>query len=259
MHPVVSQPVTPTTAELLRWWFGPRWPGQRPGIGFHEEQRQMILRTIAAHEALGGDAPPRARPVHRVALPPGIDPMRVLLALMLWQLLNRNDALAAGTDDPRFTNHFIAVAHHAAARDRLFGAFCGELVPGGHGARDFGSAGLVRMAELLIPAHRRDEVYGFVCANACSGAQFVRQPMSDGVIAISDGRLEVLECLARLPRVLVFDDETRPPLGTHGAGDVTAPVWRQHLRRIASTREEPCTRVVFSLHTPCEEGCFSWW
>jgi hypothetical protein len=246
MHPVVSQPVTSTTAELLRWWFGPRWPGRRPGSGFHEEQRQMILRTIAAHEALDGDAPAQERPVHRVVLPPGIDPLRVLLALWLWQLLNRNDALASGADDPRFTNHFIAVAHHAAARERLFGAFCGGLIPGGQGARDFGSAGLVRLAELLIPAHRRDEVYGFVCASVCSGAQFVRQPMGDGVIAITDGRLEVLECLARLPRVMVFDDDMRPPGGARSAGDVTSLVWREQLRRMASIRDEPCAQVVFS-------------
>ena len=258
MHPVVSQTVTPTTAELLRWWFGPRWPGKRPGTGFHEEQRQMILRTIAAHEGLDGDGPPQDGPVHRVALPPGIDTVRVLLALLLWQLLNHNDALAAGRDDARFTNQFIAVAHHAAARERLFGAFCGEPVPGGHGARDFGTASLVRLAELLIPAHRRDEVYGFACANVCSGAQVAHQPISDGVIAISDGRLEVLECLARLPRVVVFDDETRPPHGACSARDVTHPVWRRHLRRIASTRAEPCTQVVFSLHTPCEEGGFNW-
>ncbi|WP_300653736.1 hypothetical protein [Hydrogenophaga sp.] len=257
MQPVVSQNVTPTTAELMRWWFDPRSPRDRTGPGFHEEQRRMILQTIARHEALHGNAPARVRPVHRVALPPGIDPMRVLLALMLWQLLNRNDALAAGRDDPRFTNHFVAVAHHAAARERLFDAFCGEPVPGAHGARNFGTAGLVRQAELLIPDHRRNEVYGFVCASVCSGAQFVRQPMSDGVIAITDGRLEVLECLARLPRAVVFDDETRPPLRAPGTGNATGPAWRRHLRRMASTREGPCTQVVFARHAPGEEGGFS--
>lgn len=258
MSRVVSQPVTATTAALLHWWFGPRWPRARLGMGFHEEQRQAILRTIATHEALEVDVPPEERPVHRVALPPGIDPMRVLLALLLWQLLNHHDALAAGVDDTRFTNQFIAVAHHADARDRLFRAFCGEPVPGGQGARDFGTAGLVRLAELLIPAHRRDEVYGFVCAHACSGAQFVQRPLSDGVIAITDGRLEVMECLARLPRVMVFDDDMRPLSGVHGPGGVTSRVWRQQLRRIASTRDEPCAQVVFSREPVFEDVEVGW-
>lgn len=258
MSRVVSQPVTATTAALLQWWFGPRWPRVRSGMGFHEEQRQAILRTIATHEALDVDAPPEERPVHRVALPPGIDPMRVLLALLLWQLLNHHDALAAGVDDTRFTNQFIAVAHHADARDRLFGAFCGEPVPGGHGARDFGSSGLVRLAEMLIPVNRRDEVYGFVCAHVCSGAQFVQRPMGDGVIAIADGRLEVMECLARLPRVMVFDDETRAPFAANHPGGVTSLVWRQQLRRIASTRDEPCAQVVFSREPVVEVVEASW-
>ncbi len=258
MSRVVSQPVTATTAALLQWWFGPRWPSARPAMGFHEEQRQAILRTIATHEGLEVDVPPEARPVHRVVLPPGIDPMRVLLALLLWQLLNHHDALAAGVDDTRFTNQFIAVAHHADARDRLFGAFCGEPVPGGHGARDFGRSGLVQLAELLIPVHRRDEVYGFVCANVCSGAQFVQGPQSDGVIAITDGRLEVLECLARLPRVVVFDEEAHLPHGLRSENGETGLVWRQHLRRIASSRDEPCAQVVFSQETACEDAELSW-
>ncbi|QHE74711.1 hypothetical protein [Hydrogenophaga sp. PBL-H3] len=258
MNPAVSPRVTPTTAALLQWWFDPPCTQARAGLGFHDEQRREILRTIAAHEALDGDAPPRERPVHRVALSTGIDQIRVLLALLVWQLLNHRDALAAGLDDPRFTSHFIAVAHHARARDRLFATFSGQPVPGSHGARDFGTAGLVRLAELLIPGHRRDEVYGFVCAHVCSGAQFVRQPVSDGVIAISDGRLEALECLARLPRVMVFDDESHPPHWARGIGGVTSPAWRQHLRRIASSRDELCAQVVFSQGAHREAAEPSW-
>ncbi|WP_332744134.1 hypothetical protein [Hydrogenophaga sp.] len=252
MNPAVSQRLTPTTAALLQWWFDPPSTQARGGLGFHEEQRRAILATITAHEALEGDAPPHERPVHRVALTIGIDQTRVMLALLIWQLLNRTDALAAGHDDPRFTNRFLAVAHHARARDHLLGTFCGLPVPGGLGARDFGTSGLVRLAELLIPASRRDEVYGFVCAHVCSGAQFVHRPAHGGVIAITDGRLEALECLARLPRVMVFDDETRPPLWAPSNSDVTSPAWRQHLRRIASARDELCAQVVFAQHRPGE-------
>jgi hypothetical protein len=41
--------VTPTTAELLRWWFlEDIW--QRAQLNFHPGQRQAILNAIVAHE-----------------------------------------------------------------------------------------------------------------------------------------------------------------------------------------------------------------
>ena len=44
--------VTPTTAELLRWWFGAEMTAARNGLNFHPGQRQAILNTIVAHEVL---------------------------------------------------------------------------------------------------------------------------------------------------------------------------------------------------------------
>ena len=41
--------VTPTTAELLRWWFGEEAYYPR-GLNFHAGQRQAIFNTIVAHE-----------------------------------------------------------------------------------------------------------------------------------------------------------------------------------------------------------------
>ena len=45
--------VTPTTAALLRWWFG-RAAGEHHAPEFHPAQRQAILNTIIAHEVLAG-------------------------------------------------------------------------------------------------------------------------------------------------------------------------------------------------------------
>lgn len=236
--------VTPTTADLLRWWFGHEQLGARAGLNFLPAQRWAILKTIAAHEAPGtrqADAPL----LHRVRLPAGAGRVRVLLALLVWQLLNHTDALAAQVDDPRFTRHFMAVAPHPLARDRLLGAFCGQPLPGGHGARDFGTADLVRLAGLLIPAGRRDEVFAFVCGSVNSGADMDRMAPADGVVAITDGRLEALEWLARLPDLMVFDAEERHhgPVRVDG---VTRAAWRQHLRRIAAARDGRCVHVVFA-------------
>ncbi len=250
MNQAMSQRITPTTAELLRWWFGPERTEARAGPGFHEAQRGAILRTIAAHEAPEVDGPWRGQAVHRVALPAGVDRMPVLLALLVWQVLNRNDARAAGIKDPRFTHHFMAVAPHLTARGRLYNALCGLPAPGDLGTRDFGTADVVRLGELLMPANRREEVHGFVRAHACSGAQAVNRPLADGVIAVTGDRLEALECLARLPDALVFDDETCPPGGAWPEDRASRTAWHRHLHQAASAPDGRCVQVVFS-DPPC--------
>ncbi len=45
--------VTPTTAELLLWWFGEEMVAARGGLNFHAGQKQAILNAIVAHEVLG--------------------------------------------------------------------------------------------------------------------------------------------------------------------------------------------------------------
>ncbi|MBN8764393.1 MAG: hypothetical protein J0I63_14975 [Thiobacillus sp.] len=42
--------VTPTTAELLKWWFGDDVVAARGGLNFHAGQKQAILNAIVAHE-----------------------------------------------------------------------------------------------------------------------------------------------------------------------------------------------------------------
>ena len=48
--------VTPTTAELLKWWFGEDMVIARGGLNFHAGQKQAILNAIVAHEVLGKDS-----------------------------------------------------------------------------------------------------------------------------------------------------------------------------------------------------------
>ena len=49
--------VTPTTAQLLLWWFGEDMVAARSTLNFHAGQKQAILNAIVAHEVLGRDAP----------------------------------------------------------------------------------------------------------------------------------------------------------------------------------------------------------
>ena len=134
--------VTPTTAELLAWWFGDDMVvargGSNGGLNFHAGQKQAILNAIVAHEVLSlGHAnwtlqglyqaaapdallagtrlaevsdPKHSHPKYCFKMATGTGKTWVLQALMVWQLLNKTAASAAGVDDPRFTRHFMVVA-----------------------------------------------------------------------------------------------------------------------------------------------------
>jgi len=229
--------VTPTTASLLQWWFGAGQAQARGGLAFTETQQQAIVNTIAQHETACRQhrvAPPR----HRVNLHHELDKVQVMLALLLWQLLNHADADAAGLSDPRFTRHFVAIVPCRSARERLMDALWGQALTGGDGARDFSSADLVRFAEQLIPEARRDEVHAFMCGAALIG----RANADEDWIVITEQPLETLNGLARLPHLMVFAHEARSHETVH-LNATTAG--RRQLRRLVSMHGKPCMEVVF--------------
>ena len=237
---------TPTTLALLRWWFDEESIRRRGGHRFHDQQRRVIQDTIAAHETMNQRSLHLEQPMHRLELTEEAHQMEVLLALMVWQLLNHNDARAAGVDDARFTHHFITVASLERTREKLRQVFFGQPGPGGYGERDFGTSDLVRLSQRLIPTARQREVLAFVRANAYNGAQFTSHAQDHGVIALTDGRVDALECLARLPHAMVFDDDTRPPQLARFKDHRHGLAWRHHVRRFASTRHGTGVQVVFT-------------
>jgi type III restriction enzyme len=209
--------VTPTTADLLKWWFGEDMVTARVGLNFHEGQKQAILNTIVAHEVLGADhehwtlrdlyqatapdalltgkrleevsSPKHAHPKYCMKMATGTGKTWVLQALMIWQLLNKTHALAEGVDDPRFTRQFMIVAPGLIVYERLLDAFCGKLVPGGNGARDFAKSDVAQFADLFIPEAYRDVVFGFVRGNVCSKAEIGLKATGNGMIAITNWHL----------------------------------------------------------------------
>lgn len=104
--------VTPTTAELLLWWFGQDMVDARGGLNFHPGQKQAILNAIVAHEVLGASnlqnlyeqaapdalltgtrlaevsAAKHAHPKYCFKMATGTGKTWVLQALLIWQLLN---------------------------------------------------------------------------------------------------------------------------------------------------------------------------
>ena len=168
--------VTPTTADLLVWWFGEDMVMARGSLNFHAGQKQAILNAIVAHEVLGAgldrwtlldlyraaapdalltgtrlnevSADKHGHPKYCLKMATGTGKTWVLQALMIWQLLNKTAALAEGVDDPRFTRQFMVVAPGLIVYERLLDAFCGKLVPGGNGSRNFASSDMAKFADL---------------------------------------------------------------------------------------------------------------
>lgn len=139
--------VTPTTAELLLWWFGEDMVAARGSLNFHAGQKQAILNAIVAHEVLGQEqehwtllelyravapealltgtrlsevsSPKHSHPKYCFKMATGTGKTWVLQALLIWQLLNKTASLAQGQDDARFTRQFLVVTPGLIVYERL--------------------------------------------------------------------------------------------------------------------------------------------
>ena len=317
--------VTPTTAELLKWWFGEDMTASRTGLNFHKGQKQAILNTIVAHEVLGATtlldlyrqaapdalltgtrlnevaSPKHGHPKYCLKMATGTGKTWVLQALLIWQLLNKTAALAEGMDDARFTRQFLIVAPGLIVYERLLDAFCGKLVEGGNGARDFATSDMALFAELFIPEIWRDQVFGFVRGNVCNKTEIGLKATGNGMIAIANWHLlaegdevqdpddaeeitapgaplapeqiikavlplmpgratgnsldvldrryargNVLEFLAQLPELMVFNDEAHHIHEIKREGESTEVEWQKSLSRIAETKGRRFVQMDFS-------------
>lgn len=315
--------VTPTTAELLHWWFGQDMVDARGGLNFHAGQRQAILNAIVAHEVLGAaslqdlyeKAAPdallagtrlaevslakHAHPKYCFKMATGTGKTWVLQALLIWQLLNKNAALAEGVDDARFTRQFMVVAPGLIVYERLLDAFCGKLIAGSaNGARDFAQSDIVKFADLFVPEAHREAVFAFVRGNVCAKEEIGLKATGNGMIAITNWHLlaegdvaddveevetpgallpaheiaaavlplapgratgnsldvldrryargNVLEYLAGLPELMVFNDEAHHIHEFKREGEVTEVEWQKSLSRIAAAKGRRFVQVDFS-------------
>jgi type III restriction enzyme len=161
-HGEIFDLVTPTTAELLRWWFSEDMKASRSWMNFHAGQQQAILNTIVAHEVLGtpqlgaqsllqlyqteataallegslatqlsskiSGKTQSNHPKYCLKMATGTGKTWVLQALLVWQLLNKNAALSAGMDDARFTRQFLIIVPGLIVYERLLDALCGKTV-----------------------------------------------------------------------------------------------------------------------------------
>lgn len=200
--------VTPTTKELLKWWFSEEQCSIRKR-NFHEGQRQAILNIIYLHEVakvntvidtyefVGDDLIAQADlatlakakyqiPKYAVKMATGTGKTWVMHAMLLWQMLNaRHEDEQSG----RFTKNFLIVAPGLIVYDRLLDAFCGRIKRGTE-YRDFDTNDFTLNQDVFIPTHLRQEVFSFIQNNVVTKEEGIgRKATGDGMIALTNWHL----------------------------------------------------------------------
>lgn len=200
--------VTPTTKELLTWWFSNGCKEVRR-FNFHAGQQQSILNIIYLHEVLKVHSvediyqniddslvdnaliaefakPKYQMPKYAVKMATGTGKTWVMHALLLWQMLNaRHEDMPSG----RYTQNFLIVAPGIIVYDRLLDAFCGRMKRGTD-VRDIQTNDFYLNQDIFIPPHFRDEVFSFIHNNVVTKEDGIgRKVTGDGMIAITNWHL----------------------------------------------------------------------
>ena len=203
----LMEQVTPTTQELLKFWFGEHC--ETRNRNFHAGQRQAILNIIYLHEVMGvknvldyyQQLTPDLMPVvdlgalgqqkyqmpkYAVKMATGTGKTWVMHALLLWQMLNaRHEDVKSG----RFTKNFLIVAPGLIVYDRLLDAFCGRMQRGKE-ERDIETNDFYLNQELFVPVHYRQEVFSFIQNNVVTKDEGIgRKTTGDGLIALTNWHL----------------------------------------------------------------------
>ena len=200
--------VTPTTQELLKFWFSEEYCSLR-NRNFHAGQRQAILNIVYLHEVLKAknvleyyerlmpdmmafsdlgtlNQQKYQMPKYAVKMATGTGKTWVMHALLIWQMLNaRHEDVKSG----RFTKNFLLVAPGLIVYDRLLDAFCGRLKEGTE-ERDIETNDFYMNQEVFIPVHYRQEVFSFILNNVVTKEDGIgRKTTGDGLIALTNWHL----------------------------------------------------------------------
>ena len=223
----LMEQVTPTTQELLKFWFSEEYCSLR-NRNFHAGQRQAILNIVYLHEVMGvrnvmeyyEQLTPDLMPIvdlgtlgqkkyqmpkYAVKMATGTGKTWVMHALLLWQMLNaRREASPTPSEGEemrfRFTKNFLIVAPGLIVYDRLLDAFCGRMERGKERLRVGElSSGMERNIEtndfylnqeVFIPVHYRQEVFSFIQNNVVTKEEGIgRKTTGDGLIALTNWHL----------------------------------------------------------------------
>ncbi len=199
--------VTPTTAELLKYWFCE--PHTHRAINFHEGQKQAILNTVYLHEILHVKSvfeiyekvvsqlltPPKfdisqlSRPKYQIPkyalkMATGTGKTWVMNAIVVWQYLN---ARAEEEKSGRFCTNFLLVAPGLIVYERLLDSYLGK--ENANGERDFRTSDMYKNRELFVPEHYESAIFGFLQSSVVKKDEIGRKITGGGMIAISNWHL----------------------------------------------------------------------
>lgn len=200
--------VTPTTADLLHYWFDDTFCQNRI-LNFHVGQKQAILNAIYVHEVLKSKSvfdmyvsvaqdttfEPSSEfltnlqkenfnyPKYCIKMATGTGKTWIINALLIWQYLN---AKANETTEQNYTKNFLIVAPGLIVYERLLDAFKGKIQL--DGSRDFYTADMVKNADLFLPESYREQMYAFLQNSVCAKKE-IGKITGDGLIAITNWHL----------------------------------------------------------------------
>lgn len=194
--------VTPTTAELLRFWFDEAYCETRR-INFHSGQKQAILNTIYCHEVLKSESVEDmyakvdsalsleeniieeiletkrySFPRYCMKMATGTWKTFVLHALLIRQYLN------AHAEHEWFSKNFLIIAPWLIVYERLLDAFLGKSLE--TWGRDISSSDYAKYQELFLPAHHKESIINFVQSHVVAKEEIWRKITGDGQIIITN-------------------------------------------------------------------------
>ena len=198
--------VTPTTADLLKFWFCEPHTSQRE-INFHRGQKNAILNTIYLHEILKVNSVleiyekcdkeliPKFNhtllakekykiPKYAMKMATGTGKTWVMNALFVWQYLN---ARAEREKSGRFTKNFLLIAPGLIVYERLLDSYMGKERE--DGSRDVNTSDIFKNRELFLPQRYEITIKAFLQSSVVKKDEIGKKITSDGFIAISNWHL----------------------------------------------------------------------
>ncbi len=196
--------VTPTTAEILRFWFDEGYTDSRGTLNFHIWQRQAILNTIYCQEILKTanvsdmynkvhstldleegiiedimDTKRYSFPRYCMKMATGTGKTWVLNALLIRQFLNAHEG------NMGFTKNFLIVAPGLIVYDRLLDSVLGKIDIITN-QRNFNTSDYFIFNELFIPWQYKELIYGFLQTNTVSKEEIGRKVVGNGQVLITN-------------------------------------------------------------------------
>lgn len=197
------QQVTPTTQELLKFWFDDAYCDSRQ-VNFHEWQKQAILNTIYCHEILKVEnvwdmydkvwewlrfedwlwlehleAKRFKYPRYCMKMATWTWKTRVLEALVIWQYMN------AKAWNERYTKNFMVVAPWLIVYDRLKDAFIWKRNEETD-SREFEKSDFKIFEDLFVPEHMREEMFAFLQSSIVTKDNIWKKITWDGQIILTN-------------------------------------------------------------------------